>query len=79
MRRMLALGFVALVSVALCGCPEAKPAPTPVPNKEEVAKQIEKMTEQYEKSAEAGGQKIDAVDPKQVLDNAEKQDAAPPK
>ncbi|MDP1562543.1 MAG: hypothetical protein Q8M16_14290 [Pirellulaceae bacterium] len=79
MRRMLALGFVALASVALCGCPEVKPAPTPVPDKEEVAKQVEKMKGEYEKAAEAGGQTIDAVDPKGVLDSAEKQDATPPK
>ncbi|MBL8891261.1 MAG: hypothetical protein JNL67_14875 [Planctomycetaceae bacterium] len=70
MRSFVIVGLSAFVLVANVGCPQAEEPKTPKPDQEVIAQQVAKMATIYNETARKGGQKIDPIDPKQIVEDA---------
>lgn len=80
MRKLLALGWIAVIALTICGCVEdTAPKPTPTPNKETIDHATKEMKDRMDATAEAGGKAVTPAEPTKPADDAAKNDAEAPK
>ncbi len=80
MRKLLALGWIAVIALTVCGCVEdTAPKPTPTPSKETIDEKTKEMKDRIDATAEAGGKAVTPAEPVKPADDSAKNKEEAPK